>query len=477
MRFLCVYLFVTAVFCCSSDARDSYVAAIVEYWPQAGANDNLRAIEPLVQQAAGDGADVVVFPEEGIIGSAVGGRPALIKQMETIPPNPSVSGDQSLTIPCQNDDFIDRPYFRSLSCLARQYKVILMVNYGDKQPCTNSTDKDCPSDGFFLYNTNIVFDKDGSYLAKYHKRHLYGGEVLEFNFPPADQKPVSFNTSIGVKFGTFTCFDMLFNFPAFDLVHEGVKNFLFTTFWGSEFPSLISIAVQQSWSKVSKTNLIAANLHCQESYCLNVFQMPGSGSGIYSAGAVQNSYVSGEIFKPGKGVIRTATVQTNPLARSVKHHYIPKQGRSDVLLKYLADVKYQPLPKSDSGTAAISMQDFNCSLSYSFKHKNTTEQYALGVFYGKKSYGLAGFCIVLKCSEQGCGKPLMKAYSVFEEIKLTGSYDSSMRVFPLVVGSDLTLLDPLQYTMITHQTLTLNAGSYPILSASLWALFKPGETH
>ena len=477
MSFLYVTLLVTAAICCYSiDARDSYVAAVVEYWPLAGVSDNLRAIEPLLEQAAGKGADVVVFPEEGIIGSAVGGRLALIKQMEVIPPNPSASAAQSLYIPCQNVDFSDRPYFQSLSCLARQYRVILVVNYGDKQPCTNSTNKDCPSDGFFLYNTNIVFDKDGSYLAKYHKRHLYGGEKVEFNFPPADQKPVSFNTSIGVKFGTFTCFDMLFNSPAFDLVHEGVKNFLFTTFWGSEFPSLISIAIQQSWSRVSKTNLIAANLHCQESFCLNLFQMPGSGSGIYSAGAVQNSYVSGEVFKPGEGVVRTATVQANPLAQSVKHHYIPKHGSSDVLLKYLAGVKYQSLPKTNSGTAKILMQDFECSLSYSFKHKNATEQYALGVFYGKESYGLAGFCILLKCSEQGCGKPLMKAYSVFEEIKLTGSYDSSMRVFPLVVGSDLTLLDPLQYTMITHQTLALDAGTNPILAASLWALIEPAET-
>ena len=472
MTFLYVSMLFTAAICCSSAARDSYVAAVVEYRPLEGVSSNLRAIKPLLERAAGNGADVVVFPEEGIIGS-VGGRVSLIKEMEIIPPNPSVSAVQNLTVPCQNVDFSDRPYFQSLSCLARQYRVILVVNYGDKQPCTNSTSKDCPTDGFFLYNTNIVFDKDGSYLAKYHKLHLYGGEVLEFNFPPANQKPVSFNTSIGVTFGTFTCFDMLFNSPSFDLVREGVKNFLFTTFWGSEFPSLISTMVQQSWSRVSKANLIAANLHCQESYCLD---LPASGSGIYSAGAVQNAYVSGEVFKPGEGAVRTATVQANPLAHSVKHHYIPKYGSSDVLLKYLADVKYQPLPNTNSGTATVSMQSFDCSLSFSFKHKNATEQYALGVFYGKESYGLAGFCILLKCSEQGCGRPLMKAYSVFEDIKLTGSYDSSMRVFPLVVGSDLTLLDPLQSTMITHQTLAVNAGTSPILAASLWSLIKPVDS-
>ena len=447
----------------------------MEYRPLAGVSSNLRAIEPLLEQAARSGADVVVFPEAGIIG-LVNGRVSLIKEMEIIPPNPSVNAVKS--VPCQNVDFSDRPYFQSLSCLARQYRVILVVNYGDKQPCTNSTSKDCPSDGFFLYNTNIVFDKDGSYLAKYHKLHLYGAELSVFNVPPADQKPVLFNTSIGVTFGTFTCFDMLFNSPSFDLVHEGVKNFLYTTFWGSQFPSLISTAVQQSWSRVAKANLIAANFHCQESgYCLNVLYLPASGSGIYSAGAVRNAYISGEVFKPGEGAIRTATVQTNPLAHSVKHHYIPKYGSSDVLLKYLGHVKYQPLPNTNSGTAAVSINSFNCSVSFSFKHKNATEQYALGVFYGKKSYGLAGFCILLKCSEQGCGKPLMKAYSVFEEIKLTGSYDSSVRVFPLVVGSDLALLDPLQSTMITHQTLAVNAGTNPILAASLWAVIKSNETH
>ena len=464
-----------AACCCCATTQDSYVAAVVEYSPHASVSSNLDAYRPLVQHAAGGGADVVVFPEDGMIGFA-GGRSVLIRELEVIPPSPSESPEQARIVPCNNSAFSESPNFQSLSCLARDNSVILMVNYGDKQPCSaNSTSQDCPSDGFFLYNTNIVFDKDGSYLAKYHKVHLYGGEAMDFNYPPASQKPVFFKTSIGVTFGVFTCFDILFNFPTFDLVEQGVKNFLFSTYWGSEFPALISIAIQQSWSRVTKTNLIAANLNCQQPYCLNLIGLPGSGSGIYSSGAVQNLFVSGDALPAGEGVVRMAVVSANPTSPSIKHHSIPKQGSKPVLLMTLTDVDYRPLDSTvNSGVMTATMESFTCSLAFSFKQRNTTERYALGVFYGKKIYGLTGFCILLKCSEEGCGLPLMEAYSVFDKIELTGSFPSNSRVFPLIVGSDLTLLDPL-LSNLAGNTLTIHDGTDPVLAASLWAQISADE--
>lgn len=460
--FACLLLL--AIVSSSAVIRDSYVAAVVEYHPYTGVEKNLQALQPLVESAARSGAEVVVLPEYGILGPLHAGRSSLSKQMGEIP-SPANS-TQSPIIPCNNSNFRDRPHFQALSCLARSSAVVLLANYGDKQPCSADTEG-CPPDGFFMYNTNIAFDKDGSYLAKYHKVHLFGEESELFNFPPASQGPVSFKTSLGVTFGTFTCFDILFSSPSQTLVDLGVRNILFSTFWGSQFPTLISIAVQQAWSRTTGTNLVAANMHCQEQFCLDVYDLPATGSGIYSNGAILNSYISGEIFREGEGAIKTASVPVQP-SKSGRYHTLHSYGSHDILLKYLSGVDYKPLPDENPGFVTLSNESFTCNLSFTFKTRDINERYALGVFYGKESYGLAGFCILVKCSENGCGKPVTTASSIFDQVQLTGGYPSNSRVFPIIIGNNVSLLDP-QYSKLVDHTLTMSGVTDPVLAVSLWA--------
>ena len=151
-------------------------------------------------------------------------------------------------------------------------------------------------------------------------------------------------------------------------------------------------------------------------------------------------------------------------------------------------MNYTPLsgPVNSGVMTATTVESFTCSLEFSFKHKNTTECYhryfrlqkylwcyALGVYYNK-IYGLTGFCILLKCSDEGCSLSLVEACSVFDKIELTGSYPSNSRVFPLIVGSDLTLLDPL-LSNLAGNTLTIHDGTDPVLAASLWARISADE--
>ncbi len=45
----------------------------------------------------------------------------------------------------------------------------LVVNVVDKQPCA-AGDAKCPQKGFYRYNTNVAFDRNGKIVAKYVER-------------------------------------------------------------------------------------------------------------------------------------------------------------------------------------------------------------------------------------------------------------------------------------------------------------------
>lgn len=55
-----------------------------------------------------------------------------------------------------------------LSCMARNYSIYVVANMGDKKSC-NLTDPKCPKDGHYQYNTDVVYDPEGKFLARYHK--------------------------------------------------------------------------------------------------------------------------------------------------------------------------------------------------------------------------------------------------------------------------------------------------------------------
>ena len=465
---LLVYLCLGST-CQAITTPTSYVAGIVEYFPysEEDATDNvkknLQAIEPLVEAAAKNGAQVVVFPEYGLTGASYTSRVPLSEQLERIPDNPS-SGER--LIPCNNSSFSNLPFFQKLSCLALSHNIALVVNTGDKQPCPTHSAKKCPPLGFYQYNTDIAFDSDGCYLAKYHKRHLYGFEVFLYDVPPLEI--VSFTTKFGVTFGMFTCFDILFDSPAINLVEEGVKNLVFTTFWGSQFPTLISIVVQQSWSMLTSTNLIAANIHCQNITCL-ADGVPATGSGIYTNGMVLTSYISGELFHSGDGVLKYATVPAQPQKLVEKRWRGLKFGsNTNILVKTLEGATYKEL---DINSSSASINDPSgkvaCKVDFKFKTKEVNERYAIGVLYGEESYGRGAFCVFVKCNESSCGDPVQQAYSVFQSIHLTGSFPENTTVYPFTLGNHFSLLDPQDIHFETN-SLTLNGLDEPILAVSLW---------
>lgn len=120
------------------------------------------------------GAQIIVFPEDGIYGIHHS-RDTIKPYLEPIPKVSNVSSIIPCIDPKPNTDILNE-----LSCIARNNSIALVANMGDIQYCSKS-DPNCPNDGRYQYNTDVVFDSDGRLLAKYHKEHLYFEKA--FNTP------------------------------------------------------------------------------------------------------------------------------------------------------------------------------------------------------------------------------------------------------------------------------------------------------
>lgn len=53
-----------------------------------------------------------------------------------------------------------------LSCSAKRSRLYTVVNLGEVEKCSVTINPDCPEDGAFHYNTNVVFDRDGAFIAR-----------------------------------------------------------------------------------------------------------------------------------------------------------------------------------------------------------------------------------------------------------------------------------------------------------------------
>ena len=290
---------------------------------------------------------------------------------------------------------------------------------------------------------------------------------------------VTFNTSFGVTFGTLICFEILHKNPGNCLINESsIRNIVFTTAWGNNFPFYLSIAFQQSWSMKHRVNLLAANQQCVDDergyYC--------SGSGIYSAGYPKEYYISGvERSLPlatGKFII--AELPKNPSSSQSAGYtniIIDKMRIRTRSSKYL---KYERL-MSKEGRVSINTSSNNttepqsimCNLDYSMK-KDKNEYYALGAYIGlnkdDKSFGYA-VCSLVKCKEEEeqqykCGYMVYKSGTIFEKLQLTAVISGNVDLYATALGSGFKLLNP-RMLKIEGNSLSVNYDQ-PLLSASLW---------
>ena len=372
-----------------------------------------------------------------------------------------------------------------LSCLARNNSLYIVANFGDIQPCSKTIDPNCSSDGHYQYNTNIVYDRNGILIARYHKETLYGEP--QFNKPNRTEH-IYFDTPFG-RFGVFTCFDILFYDPAIKLVlNYNVTNIVFPTAWIDSLPFLAAIQFQSVFAARAGVNLLGANIH--------VPTMRFHGSGIYTPIGTKSFYYNdqnndGKLLTADVPVLKSNTL-CNDISRFRRFLFDELHSKSlevqydsvgDFNVSIHHDIYTFKALSATEGNVTVCQKSLCCHLEYS--GKNSTERFGFGVLddlhrsRGDRNYYLQ-LCALIKCDSSDpntCQPPTKHSLTTFSQIQITENY-SIKYVFPetlLADGDRMELLQIGDWKFVSN-TLNISNMKRPLLSASLFGRIYKNDT-
>ncbi|XP_066461667.1 pantetheinase-like [Eleutherodactylus coqui] len=430
-----------------SYSLDTFVAAVYEHVPffpdpsqalvtqeeaLALMNRNIDVLERAVITAAQKGAHIIVTPEYAICCFDLS-RETVFPYLEDIP-DPAVNW-----IPCNDPHrFGQAPVQKRLSCIAKNNSIYFAANIGDKKPC-NTTDSSCPPDGYYFYDTTVVFDPEGKLIARYNKYHLFFGES-QFNVP---EKPEisTFDTPFG-KFGIFICYDILFYNPAVVLVTQhNVDTIIFTTAWFNTLPHYSAIHFHSSWALAMRSNLLSSNIHD--------ITLDMTGSGIFSPNMLGQYYYN-KTVNEGHLLISELNSYTRNITgwSPVTWHEYASQIKkplpsSKVFRQNLLLDSYTMIELTDPrGYTSVCHHHLCCHLNYSMLEKRNDEVYVLGAYdgyHGPHQVFYVEICTLVKCTSlETCHVATDTAYTKFEFFSLAGTFQSTI-VYPEVLLSGVQL--------------------------------------
>ncbi|KAI3358509.1 hypothetical protein L3Q82_014926 [Scortum barcoo] len=319
-----------------------------------------------------------------------------------------------------------------LSCMARRYKLYVVANMADLQPCPLKSDpsSSCPPDGRWQFNTNVVF------------RPL----IRHFDTQP---EIITFDTTFAGRFGLFICFDILFQQPTVTLVERGVRQLIFPTAWMNQLPLLDTIQFQQALSLGANVTLLAANIRND--------RLIMTGSGIYTPFSA--TYHHAQRGDPEEGRLLVARVPVlDPL-------WSGKISPSSTT--FISSMMYDPftfvLLHKTQGEVNVCNGTFCCHLQYQqIPQSSSKELYALGAFAGTHivngHYALQ-VCALVRCAGldiSSCGQEVEEAESKMDFL-LEGKFGTKY-VYPSVLASKMVLEQPEHLEMAAgwqsnHETL------------------------
>ncbi|XP_043821784.1 biotinidase isoform X2 [Dromiciops gliroides] len=413
-------------------------------------NQNLDLYEEQIEASAKEGVQIIVFPEDGIHGFNFT-RDSIYPFLDFLPPLQSGKWNPCL----EPRKFRDTEVLQRLSCLAIKGQMYLVANMGTKQPC-NSSDPQCPSDGRYHFNTNIVFSDNGTLVASYRKQNLY----FEYAFDtPSEVDHSTFDTPFAGKFGIFTCFDILFFEPAVSLVRDyAVKHIVYPAAWMNQLPLLAGIEFQQGFAVAFNVNVLAANLHHPS------FGMTGSGIHTpqksfwyHDMESSEGRLIIAHIPKnpTGAGLLWNGTGRSDESPRQLcekdpdAHCSEPPKWSHEMPPSFHSEMMYDNFTLvpvwEKQGSLRVCANSLCCYLDYQ-RHTLSSDLYALGVFDALHTVHGTYYvqaCALVKCGGphfETCGHEITHATDTFD-FHLWGNFSTSF-VYPLLLTSGMTLESP-----------------------------------
>jgi pantetheine hydrolase len=439
---------------------------------------NLEVYRKQASEARRQGADILVFPEDGIYGTSFT-RESVYNYLENIPLplEPPWS-------PCSEPDLHPQTdVLRELSCLAKNNSLYIIANMGDKQPCDNKTDPKCPKDGRYQFNTDVAFDPNGTVIARYHKYHLFYEE--QFDTPTAEI--VTFNTSFGT-FGMMVCFDVLFHEPGLPMIlKEKVANVVFPTAWMDALPLLSALGFHSSFARALGVNFLSADVHNPSARM--------HGSGIYSPDGMKASYYGSAPTSLPRLLVAELNVLNEPQPAISKTAHgghldpdcdwirtdVPNLQPDEFYSELFHDNFTFKVLTNRSGSLRVCQKDVCCSLQYTIADNPQNEIFAFGAFDGLHTYeGQYYFqiCALVKCSDarnrSTCGAVADVSNTTFTELRMDGQMLTPF-IYPQLLMSDgrgeILLTRPEVWSFKNSSLRTNTALDHPLLSAALYGRF------
>ena len=255
-------LLATLFACVAAASASTYVGAVSQHESVAGATTapgdvlkaNLALFEQDVTTAAESGAQIIVFPEWGLWPLEYTDSRAKIQPLCSSARELGVYMS-TLRAPCLDGANSTLPTLPTLSCAAQRNKIDIVFNTCDVQTCAEAgSGYKCRGDGddLIIRNINVAMRADGTIHNVYAKSHVYLSKTFD---EPIEPDHVIFESSFGIKFGMFVCFDILFSDPG-PYLHKnlGIDHFVYS----SQIP-LVGRATFKTWSFVHNSALLASN--------------------------------------------------------------------------------------------------------------------------------------------------------------------------------------------------------------------------
>ncbi|XP_055948202.1 pantetheinase-like [Argiope bruennichi] len=488
IQFLCFFVMLSMGSAQMRSRRPYYRAAVHEHKQyddktSSGReiiNKNLRKYEVAARLAARNYVDLIVFPEKGLFPMKMDNPTWFLDYAENIP-----RGDE-MTNPCYQEKFSSSPILTNLSCIARKYSLFVVATLIDvkdckvRRHCENRKNKnscvsdgsDCPDNGHFNFNTLVVFDRMGTLIVRYYKRHPFIPLEKGISTP---QYPESryFDTEFG-SFATDIGFDFLINDSFIDIAKRPeTTGVTYGNWWFDHTPFFyFSVPNQQAWCLTNKVTVLSSDVHSPN--------LASLGSGIYipGKGAVIYSY-----NPDGKSKLLISNIPTSffydfqstlpPLNKRFFYindddsiselngeeprNFKDKCGENVLGMNPSSLTDYRckqsevhqytfvKLNKTEDYINVCS-NNFCCSLEYQAESMDETFYFAVSgnrlKFYDIYWFGVQS-CFLSRCEpvdSKPCRNFLLKSNTKFNSVKITGSFDTN-HIYPHVLDSELRLTD------------------------------------